>query len=255
MDDYEISDLVCNKYDNLLLKYERVMYLKLFVDSDDENLIELYINAAKKANDKLLNFQNLDNIDAGFDLFAPNNEGKELRIRGNELYFYGPNNSHNQNPVNKLDYKVKCAAKMIILNQEINQTQLQGQSQSLNDLENEKTTNKNNEKKNLRLKSYNTGFYMYPRSSLSKTQLRLANSVGIIDSGYRGNLTGMFDVVNINKENRNNTNADYIGKAYERYVQICAPGLVPIIVKIVKSLKELGDITQRGEGGFGSTGK
>ena len=38
-----------------------------------------------------------------------------------------------------------------------------------------------------------TGYYMYPRSSLSKTQLRLANSVGIIDSGYRGNLVGAFD--------------------------------------------------------------
>ena len=31
-------------------------------------------------------------------------------------------------------------------------------------------------------------FYVYPRSSISKTPLRMANSVGIIDSGYRGNL-------------------------------------------------------------------
>lgn len=255
MDDFEVSDLIGNKYDNLLSIYERVMYLKIFVDSDDENLIELYTNAAKKTNDKLLNFQNLGYIDAGFDLFAPNNEGKELRIKGDELYFYGPNNLHNQNPVNKLDYKVKCAAKMIFLKQEQLQPLNQIQSQSLNDIENDKTINRNLEKKNLRFKSHNTGFYMYPRSSLSKTQLRLANSVGIIDAGYRGNLTGMFDVVNINEEKRKNSNADYIGKAYERYVQICAPGLVPIIVKIVKSIKELGDTTERGEGGFGSTGK
>ena len=31
-------------------------------------------------------------------------------------------------------------------------------------------------------------YYMYPRSSISKTPLRLSNSVGVIDSGYRGNL-------------------------------------------------------------------
>ena len=36
------------------------------------------------------------------------------------------------------------------------------------------------------------GYTMYPRSSISKTVLRLANNVGIIDSGYRGNLMGVF---------------------------------------------------------------
>ena len=34
---------------------------------------------------------------------------------------------------------------------------------------------------------------MYPRSSIYKTPLRLANNTGIIDSGYRGNLMGAFD--------------------------------------------------------------
>ena len=29
-------------------------------------------------------------------------------------------------------------------------------------------------------------YYLYPRSSISKLNIRLANSVGIIDSGYRG---------------------------------------------------------------------
>ena len=32
------------------------------------------------------------------------------------------------------------------------------------------------------------GYYLYPRSSISKTKMRLANSVGIIDAGYRGEL-------------------------------------------------------------------
>jgi dUTPase len=52
-------------------------------------------------------------------------------------------------------------------------------------------------------KSFSTGYYMYPRSSLSKTKLRLANSVGIIDSGYCGFLIGMFDIFyDINVINR-----------------------------------------------------
>ena len=98
-------------------------------------------------------------------------------------------------------------------------------------------------------KNFNTGYYMYPRSSLSKTQLRLANSVGIIDAGYRGHLMGMLDVL------PNMTSTDYIVKKYDRYLQICAPSLVPIVVEIVTSMEELGDETQRGAGGFGSTGR
>jgi dUTP pyrophosphatase len=103
-------------------------------------------------------------------------------------------------------------------------------------------------------KNFNTGYYMYPRSSLSKTQIRLANSVGIIDAGYRGHLMGMFDVVNI-PDTVNDMEADYFGKEYDRYLQICAPGLVPIIIEIVNSKQDLGDETERGEGGFGSTGR
>lgn len=90
-------------------------------------------------------------------------------------------------------------------------------------------------------KFYGTGFYMYPRSSLSKTRLRLANSVGIIDAGYRGNLIGAFDALD-----------DYAVQEGDRLVQVCAPGLVPILVKVVD---DLGDVTARGSGGFGSTGR
>lgn len=243
MNDLEMSELIYNKYEKLLTTYTQVMYLKIFIDSNDDNIKELYNNAAKKNNYKLINLNlnsnNLDFIDAGFDLYAPNNEGNELRTQGNDLYFYGPN-YENKNPVNKLDFKIKCSAKMLkLVHIDKNET-------------NDKTKINNTK---INYMSFNTGFYMYPRSSLSKTQLRLANSVGIIDAGYRGNLMAMFDVVNINFENRQQSNADYIGKAYERYIQICAPGLVPIIVKIVNSIEELGSTTQRGDGGFGSTGK
>lgn len=91
----------------------------------------------------------------------------------------------------------------------------------------------------------NTGYYMYPRSSLSKTPLRLANSVGIIDSGYRGKLIGMFDCLNNN----------VLIEKYDRLVQISAPGLVPIYAELVDALEDLGEDTLRGNGGFGSTGR
>lgn len=90
-------------------------------------------------------------------------------------------------------------------------------------------------------KKYNTGYYLYPRSSLSKTPLRLANSVGIIDAGYRGNIIGMFD-----------SHSDYVVNPGDRLVQICAPGLAPIYVEIVDEMETK---TERGSGGFGSTGK
>tara|TARA_B100001063_G_scaffold196506_3_gene188484 strand:- start:17 stop:631 length:615 start_codon:yes stop_codon:yes gene_type:complete len=92
-------------------------------------------------------------------------------------------------------------------------------------------------------------YYVYPRSSIYKTPIRLANSVGIIDTGYRGNLCALIDIYN------NSTNdKDYIIEKGSRLFQICSPNLNPIIVQIVNSEDELG-ITSRGSGGFGSTGK
>ena len=88
-------------------------------------------------------------------------------------------------------------------------------------------------------------FYLYPRSSTgSKTPLRLANSVGIIDSGYRGDIMAVFD--NISPQ-------PFHVESNTRLVQICVPTLEPIIVTVVDTLEELGK-TQRGSGGFGSTG-
>lgn len=87
-------------------------------------------------------------------------------------------------------------------------------------------------------------YYLYPRSSLSKTPFRMANSVGIIDSGYRGPLKAVVDV-NYAKE------YPHVVEEGTRLFQICAPGLSRIDhIEIVESLEE----TVRGEGGFGSTG-
>ena len=93
------------------------------------------------------------------------------------------------------------------------------------------------------------GYYMYPRSSLSKTPLRLANSVGIIDSGYRGNLCAKFDVLYDPSE--------WVCEKNHRLLQICSGTLKPFRVEIVDNVEDLnknGD-TERGSGGFGSTGK
>ena len=88
-------------------------------------------------------------------------------------------------------------------------------------------------------------YYLYPRSSISKTPLIMANSVGIIDKGYRGNI--MAKVRNIPSDDTNT----YTVKAGARLFQICSPDLSPLKVSIVNELTE----TLRGEGGFGSTGK
>jgi hypothetical protein len=48
--------------------------------------------------------------------------------------------------------------------------------------------------------------------------------------------------------------ADYYAKVNDRLLQICAPGLVPIYVEIIEDNYDLDIETERGEGGFGSTG-
>ena len=95
-------------------------------------------------------------------------------------------------------------------------------------------------------------YYMYPRSSLSKTKLRMANSVGIIDSGYRGTLKVPLDYP-VEKEGAE----FYCIEKHSRLVQICSPDLKPIFVKMVENESQLDFLdgpSERGEGGFGSTG-
>jgi dUTP pyrophosphatase len=89
-----------------------------------------------------------------------------------------------------------------------------------------------------------TAYYVYPRSSLSKTPLMLANHTGIIDSGYRGKLIGAF---------RTLSQTPYVVDEHTRLLQICHPQLIPIHVILVNE-DDL-STTIRGEGGFGSTGK
>ena len=85
---------------------------------------------------------------------------------------------------------------------------------------------------------------MYPRSSISKTPLRLANSVGIIDSGYRGNLCAAVDNIQTDP---------FQVTIHQRLFQICSPSLTPLIVKVIDDIDYFEE-TSRGHGGFGSTG-
>lgn len=87
------------------------------------------------------------------------------------------------------------------------------------------------------------GFYLYPRSSISKTKMRMANSVGIIDAGYRGELIAAVDTTGVYGSNDiYHIWSETIGpiRKYDRYFQICAPNLSPFHVRIVDNEDELG---------------
>lgn len=179
--------------------------LKIFLDSSDTELVNLYKKAVEK-NNKVLEPYFLPNtdynaavhFDAGFDLFCP----EQLIVMG----------------VGKVDHKVKTAMEFVRLDNNNRQLSVQP-----------------------------VGYYLYSRSSTgTKTPLRLANSVGIIDSGYRGNIIAVFD--NIQDES-------FTIEPYQRLAQLCPPNLTyPIYVRMVNCEADLG-LTLRGSQGFGSSGK
>ena len=102
------------------------------------------------------------------------------------------------------------------------------------------------------------GYYLYPRSSMgTKTPLSLANSVGIIDSGYRGNIIAAMHCTRSPSitESGNYRDNEYEILQFQRLVQICPPDLsYPVEVVLVENEDKLGAHSDRGEGGFGSTG-
>ena len=84
-------------------------------------------------------------------------------------------------------------------------------------------------------------YYLFPRSSISKTPLRMANSIGLIDGGYRGEIMAVCD--NIKSES-------YTAEKGQRLFQLVATDSSPIQYELVEEL----EMTTRGTGGFGSTG-
>lgn len=82
---------------------------------------------------------------------------------------------------------------------------------------------------------------IFPRSSISNTKHFLRNSVGVIDSGYRGEIKLRFSVDDSNTGYR-------VGDKVGQIVFVKLP-----VVELVEA-KEL-SLTQRNSGGFGSSGK
>lgn len=85
-------------------------------------------------------------------------------------------------------------------------------------------------------------FWLLPRSSISKTPLRMANSIGLIDCDYRGNLIAALE---------NMSDTDYSAESGTRLIQVAQPNLQPFHIQWVETPHA---ITVRNTGGFGSTG-
>ena len=83
---------------------------------------------------------------------------------------------------------------------------------------------------------------VFPRSSIRKYDLSLTNCVGVIDSGYRGEIQATF-----RKE------AGIPSKRYEVGDKIAQMIIIPYPAIQFIETDQLSD-TERGEGGFGSTG-
>jgi len=84
---------------------------------------------------------------------------------------------------------------------------------------------------------------LFPRSSVSKTSLMLANSVGVVDSGYRGPVKLRFKQLNWAPPLSRYAKGDRVGQIV----------IMPVPNFKFEEVEELTD-TSRGEGGFGSTG-
>ena len=88
----------------------------------------------------------------------------------------------------------------------------------------------------------NKSYLLMPRSSIAKTPLRLCNSIGLIDTGYRGEIMAAVDNIKLEP---------YTVEERQRLFQLVAMDGSPIQFQLVDELTE----TPRGSGGFGSTGR
>ncbi len=93
----------------------------------------------------------------------------------------------------------------------------------------------------------NSSYYLLPRSSISKTPLRMANSIGLIDQGYRGEIMAAVD--HIWRRSSEPIEDFHIVDPGVRLFQLAFPDLRPIRVVLTNYLSP----TSRGTGGFGST--
>lgn len=94
---------------------------------------------------------------------------------------------------------------------------------------------------NTEIQNSNASYLLMPRSSISKHNIIMSNSIGLIDSTYRGEILAR--IYNFN-------NKTIAFKKGDRLFQLVAPNLESFNVDIVDSLSS----TERNESGFGSTG-
>ena len=87
---------------------------------------------------------------------------------------------------------------------------------------------------------------IFPRSSVSKTDLQLANCVGVVDSGYRGEITFRYKF-----------RKDAFFASLKRYQEGDRIGQLIILPYPQIELDEIGELaeSERGAGGYGSKGK
>lgn len=94
----------------------------------------------------------------------------------------------------------------------------------------------------IELNDVNCGAFIFPRSSVSyKSGVSLANCVGVVDSDYRGEIKVPLI---------NHSDSDFIVHNGDRIAQLV---IMPIIIPHFEECSSLND-TERGVGGFGSTG-
>lgn len=187
--------------------------LYLYVDSESPELQSLYKDHIEKHNNHVTNDVNAN---SGFDLIVPE-----------AVEFPEP---HNAKLVN---HKVKAA----MFDAPFSKERDSETSGIMRDVPFPYTNT--NTSMDLESKPY----YLYARSSIYKYPLSLANSVGIIDSGYRGWLCSALRLC---------SNNSYTLNEGVKITQICHRMMTPFLVKLVNDENELG-ITTRGENGFGST--
>ena len=183
----KIDDIINNIDDSIDLS--KFAILKLYVNKENEELINLYTQHVEKHNDTILNSTHPN---SGFDIFIPNENIFSM-----------------ENQTEMINLEIKC--EMIY-----------------------------RERKNV---VNRCGFFIFPRSSMSKTPLILANHTGVIDQGYRGFLMGAFKCFG---------SPNYVVEKQTRLLQICHATLCPVFVKLVT--EDSLSVTARGDGGFGSTG-
>jgi len=85
---------------------------------------------------------------------------------------------------------------------------------------------------------------VFPRSSVRNYALSMANSVGVIDSGYRGEIMVTFNI-------KTNHNTRELYKIGDRIAQLV---IIPVPLAKYVEVEELSE-TQRGTEGHGSTGR